>query len=72
MENAGPGDVTLKLTDEDGKVVEGVTKEKVTVTGKVAKGENITVNLFDPAGSAKRSDLAAMLTKYFQLAENAE
>ena len=29
-------------------------------------------NLFDPAGSAKRTDLAAMLTRYFQLAEDAE
>ena len=31
------GDVTLKLTDEDGKAVEGVTKDKLTV--KKANGE---------------------------------
>ncbi len=38
------GDVTLKLTDEDGKAVEGVDESKVKVTGKDAKGVEIIVD----------------------------
>ena len=66
------GDWMYRLTFTDSGRVSGWAYEAVgwCCMNKVIQGKG--GNVFDPAGTAKRNDLAAILTRYLQLAGDAE